>query len=210
MRPHQFAQPRLAVDDEARRSGRAERRHALVKRRINVRLVEQRGDVRAATLARRDLVRMNAAEDQQVMIVREVSQGLDSGPDSLIFIEETKDADQHAVIGQPVEHGKAAARRALPDCRQFGGCEIRQRVVENVSEAVDVVDIAQVAPVMDDRGDVLVALQAAQVTGDAVGQQMRAAEFALQPRHCPHIEGQQRLRQRRQVDHPVASAACER
>src|SRR5690242_1048467 len=108
--------------DNKRRSpiGWVQRTHPVVKRRIDVCRIEQRGDIWVSGLSGGDLVRMNAAEDQQVVVRRKIAQRLDRCSYPFIFVDKTENADEYDVSRQLVEQGKAVARGALSDGSRFG------------------------------------------------------------------------------------------
>ena len=54
-----------------------------------------------------NLVWMNAAEDQQMVIFGQVMERLDRCPEAFVLVEESKDSDQHRNLGQGIEHRKA-------------------------------------------------------------------------------------------------------
>jgi hypothetical protein len=56
-----------------------------------------------------NLVWMNAAEDQQMVVFGQVMERLDRCPEAFVLVEETKDPDQYRILGQGIEHRKALA-----------------------------------------------------------------------------------------------------
>ena len=65
-----------------------------------------------AVLSAGDFLRMNAAENQQVVVFRQMLQRLNRSSDTLVFVEEPEHADQRRIGRQLVEHRKC--RRAAP------------------------------------------------------------------------------------------------
>jgi hypothetical protein len=55
-------------------------------------------------LAGDDLIRVNAAKDQQMVIWRQMMEGLDGRPEPLVFVQKAENTDQHSVGGQRVEY----------------------------------------------------------------------------------------------------------
>ena len=103
-------------------------------------------------------------------------QRLNGGSDAFVFVDETENPDQHGVVRQRVEHRKLAARGAAAQRLDLVQRQIRERVIEDLPDAVQVSDIVAIAPVVDDRADLLVSLDPPELPRDAVRQQMRPAE----------------------------------
>ena len=59
--------------------------------------------------------------------------------------------------------------------------QIRQRMIENLVDAVDVFDVVKVAPVVDDGADLLAALHPAQLASDAGRQLVPATKGGVCP-----------------------------
>ena len=177
VRPQQLAQA-LVGGHHQRRSIVlcADRAHPVVKRCIHVGMVEQRRDIGVSRLVGHDLVRVNAAEDQQVMVVRQVLQRLNGRSDTLVFVEKAKNPDQDRVGWQLGEHRKAAPRGAAADGLGLGSPEKGQRVVENLLDAIEVPCVVEISTVVNDRAHLLLALCPAQLAGYSVGQETRSAE----------------------------------
>ncbi len=123
---------------------------------------------------------VNAAKDQQMMVVRQVVQRLNGRPDPLVFVEKAKNPDQHGVGRQIVEHRKSLARGAAADGIDLGRPEKGQRVVEDMPDAIEAVCVVEVPTVVNDRADLLLALCATQLAGYSDGQETRPMKIRLQ------------------------------
>ena len=66
-------------------------------------------------------------------------------------------------------------------------------MIEHVSDAVQVSDIVAITPVMNDRADLLVALDPPELPRDAMRQQMRPAEACMHLRRRFEPERRERL-----------------
>ena len=112
MPSEQLGQAPVGLDDQPRRAFRGEFAELVVQRRVHEAMLEQFADIRVQLLPRGDLLRVHAAEDQQMIVFRQMLQRLNGGSDSFVFVDETENPDQHRVGRQGVEHRKAPARGA--------------------------------------------------------------------------------------------------
>ena len=170
MPSEQLGQAPVGLDHQPRRALRGEFAELVVQRRVDKAMLEQLADIRVPLLPRGDLLRMDAAKDQQMMVFRQMLQRLNGGSDAFVFVDETENPDQHRVGRQRVEHRKLAARGAAAQRLDLVQRQIGERVIEHVSDAVEVADIVAITPVMDDRADLLVALNPPELPRDAVRQ----------------------------------------
>ncbi len=83
-------------------------------------------------------------------------------------------------------------------------------MIEDVLDAVQVADIVAIAPVMDDRADLLVSLNPPQLPRDAVRQQMRPAEAPLHLRRRLESERRERLGEGGEVEYRLRLEAVKR
>src|ERR1700674_169300 len=100
-----------------------------------------------------DFVRVNAAEDQQMVIFGQVMQGPYDSVKPLVPPEEAKDADQLAFLGNRVQHGEFIARSGATNILHFGGGEKGKRMVVDVSHAVDEFHVREVTTGVHYQGD---------------------------------------------------------
>src|SRR5579883_3508394 len=97
----QLAEASRRVERDLRLVGQA-----VVERRACFRLVEQGRQIGMALRVAADLVRVDAAEDQQVVVVRKLAQGPDDGVEAFVMADEAEDSDEHGVLRQGFEKGK--------------------------------------------------------------------------------------------------------
>ncbi len=95
-------------------------------------------------------------------------QGLNGRAKTLVLIQKSENPDQYGIRRQAFEHREAVARGAGADRFDIASPQKRQRVIEDVVEAVKVFGVVQVASIVDDRADLFVSLQPSQVTGNAL------------------------------------------
>ena len=124
---------------------------------------------------RPDFVGVDAAENQQMVILGQVVQGPDRGIEPLVAPEKAKDADQPAVLRHLVEDGKPGARGAAANVVGLVVVEKRQRMIEDIAHTVHETYLGQIAAGVNDRLDHrLEGLRPAQPAGDPGRQQMSA------------------------------------
>ena len=104
MRAQELAQAAIGRKNECGRALCARGADPVVQRRLDIGVVEQSRDIRVDRAMRGDLVRVDAAKEQQMMIIRQMMQRLDRGSEAFVFVQEAKHADQHRVGRQRVEH----------------------------------------------------------------------------------------------------------
>ena len=76
-----------------------------------------------------DFIWMDPAENQQMIIFRQVMQCLDDGIESLVAAEKAEDPDQLAPARDVIEHRKFLPGCRAPNIRHFGGRQKRQGMV---------------------------------------------------------------------------------
>src|SRR5258707_72657 len=112
-----------------------------------------------------ELDRVDAAEDQQMVVCRQMMESLDGRPEPLVLVQEPENADQHCVGWQRGEHRQGLARGTRANGIGLGIAEEGQRVVEDVADAVEVSGVEQIAVGMNDRADLLRLLDPAEIAG---------------------------------------------
>ena len=134
MRAQQLAQALVGGNDELRSVALcSDRAHPVIERCIHVGIVEQRRDIGVSRLAGRDLVRVNAAENQQMMVVRQVVQRPMAVPIPLYSLRKPKTPTSTASGGKSSSIAKALPRGAAADGIDLGRPEKGQRVVEDTA-----------------------------------------------------------------------------
>src|SRR5205085_7502667 len=122
---------------------------------------------------------MDPAENQQMIIFRQVMQCLDDGIESLVAAEKAEDPDQLAPARDVIEHRKFLPGCRAPNIRHFGGRQKRQGMVIHIPHAVCEFHLPKVAAGMHDQRDGLEALSAPQPAGQPSGQQVLAIILRL-------------------------------
>src|SRR5260221_4048831 len=143
---------------------------------------------------------MDAAEDQQMVVCRQMMESLDGRPEPLVLVQEPENADQHCVSWQRGEHRQGLARGTRANGIGLGIAEKGQGVVEDVANAVEISGVEQIAVVMNDRADLLRLLDPAEMAGQAAGQQTVTAITRVNPPGGTPLKAQQRLCEGRGIE----------
>jgi len=110
-----------------------------------------------------DLIRMNPAEDQQMVVFRQMMQCPDRRPKALVLVQKAEYPDQYGVFrkaGQVRKMRPASAGASLLD---IAHAKKRQRMIEDIIEAVEIFGVVEVAAVMHNDAHLLAPLQASQM-----------------------------------------------
>ena len=86
MRTQELTQAAIGRENECGRGLCARGADPVAQRRLDIGVVEQSRDIRMDRAMRGDLVRVDAAEQQQMMIFRQMMQRLDRGSEPFVFV----------------------------------------------------------------------------------------------------------------------------
>src|SRR5271155_1305057 len=100
-----------------------------------------------------DFIWVDAAENQQMIIFRQVMQCLDDGIEPLVAPEKPEHPDQSASGRDVIEYRKLFSGCSAPNVRHFGGGQKRQRMVIHITHAVREFHLREVAAGMASPAD---------------------------------------------------------
>ena len=148
-------------------------------------------DIRVQGLVALDRLRMNAAEDQQVMILGQIAQRAQRGLEALVRREEAERADQPGLWGQRMQRGERRACRHLARGLGLLWGDETERMMVDVVDPEHVAQQAGIALCMDDRMDRLGVLQPAQQAVGPLADRNTAAPSADGLKHLVEAPGDQ-------------------
>ncbi|OIQ63311.1 hypothetical protein GALL_551480 [mine drainage metagenome] len=172
--------------------------------------VQQRLDIRVHRLLPLDGLRMDAAENQQLVVFGQIPQRMQGGFEPLVTRQEAKRANQFGVGRQCRQQRKLRPRRRLPDALRLFGRHITQRMMIDVLQPEHIAQQARIALCMDDDVDRMSLLPGVQQPVSPRTQFPPAAEGFDDPRRLVPAAPQQVPPDRRPIQRFVTQYGMKR